>query len=73
MRPERSLFFYAVNIKTTTIERNETFLALLIFLDVDCIKEKERKMNIIEKKVTEIIPYEKNPRRNDEAVDYVAN
>lgn len=29
-------------------------------------------MNIIEKKITEIKPYEKNPRRNDEAVKYVA-
>lgn len=29
-------------------------------------------MNIIEKKITDIIPYEKNPRRNDEAVQYVA-
>lgn len=29
-------------------------------------------MNIIEKKITEIIPYEKNPRKNDEAVKYVA-
>ena len=30
-------------------------------------------MKIIEKKVTELIPYEKNPRKNDEAVQYVAN
>ena len=29
-------------------------------------------MNIIEKKITEIIPYEKNARKNDEAVKYVA-
>lgn len=29
-------------------------------------------MNIIEKRLTEITPYEKNPRRNDEAVKYVA-
>ena len=29
-------------------------------------------MNIIEKKITDIQPYEKNPRRNDEAVQYVA-
>ena len=29
-------------------------------------------MNIVEKKLSEIIPYEKNPRRNDEAVKYVA-
>lgn len=29
-------------------------------------------MNIIEMKLTEIIPYEKNPRKNDEAVKYVA-
>lgn len=30
-------------------------------------------MNIIEKGINEIIPYEKNPRRNDKAVKYVAN
>lgn len=30
-------------------------------------------MNIIEKKLSEIEPYEKNPRKNDEAVKYVAN
>ena len=30
-------------------------------------------MQIIEKKVSELIPYEKNPRKNDEAVEYVAN
>lgn len=29
-------------------------------------------MNIIEKKITDIHPYEKNPRRNDDAVKYVA-
>ena len=29
-------------------------------------------MNIINKKLTDIKPYEKNPRRNDEAVKYVA-
>lgn len=29
-------------------------------------------MNIVEKKLTEIKPYEKNPRRNDDAVKYVA-
>lgn len=29
-------------------------------------------MNIIEKKITDIKPYEKNPRHNDEAVQYVA-
>lgn len=29
-------------------------------------------MNIINKKITDIKPYEKNPRRNDEAVKYVA-
>lgn len=29
-------------------------------------------MNVINKKITEIKPYEKNPRRNDEAVKYVA-
>ncbi|MBQ0074476.1 MAG: DUF4417 domain-containing protein [Prevotella sp.] len=30
-------------------------------------------MQIIEKKLTDIIPYEKNPRKNDAAVQYVAN
>ena len=30
-------------------------------------------MQIIEKKVSELIPYENNPRRNDDAVKYVAN
>lgn len=29
-------------------------------------------MNIVEKKITDIQPYEKNPRRNDKAVQYVA-
>ena len=30
-------------------------------------------MNIIEKKLSDIKPYEKNPRKNDNAVEYVAN
>ena len=30
-------------------------------------------MQIIEKKIDELKPYEKNPRKNDEAVEYVAN
>lgn len=30
-------------------------------------------MEIITKKISEIIPYENNPRKNDEAVEYVAN
>lgn len=30
-------------------------------------------MNIVEKKLKEIKPYEKNPRKNDEAVQYVMN
>jgi site-specific DNA-methyltransferase (adenine-specific) len=30
-------------------------------------------LQIIEKSITEIKPYEKNPRKNDEAVEYVAN
>ena len=30
-------------------------------------------MEIIEKKLTEITPYENNPRKNDDAVEYVAN
>lgn len=30
-------------------------------------------MNIVEKKLSELKPYEKNPRNNDEAVKYVAN
>lgn len=32
----------------------------------------ENKLNIIYKKLTEIMPYERNPRNNDEAVDKVA-
>ena len=30
-------------------------------------------MNIVNKKVADLIPYEKNPRKNDKAVEYVAN
>ena len=30
-------------------------------------------MEIINKKLEELVPYEKNPRNNDEAVEYVAN
>lgn len=30
-------------------------------------------MEIVNKKITELKPYEKNPRKNDEAVEYVAN
>lgn len=30
-------------------------------------------MEIINMKVGELIPYENNPRKNDEAVEYVAN
>lgn len=30
-------------------------------------------MEIITKKINEVIPYENNPRKNDEAVDYVAS
>ena len=30
-------------------------------------------MEIVNKKTEELIPYDKNPRKNDEAVDYVAN
>lgn len=30
-------------------------------------------MQIIEKSINELIPYDKNPRKNKEAVDYVAN
>lgn len=29
-------------------------------------------MEIITKKVDELIPYETNPRKNDEAVEYIA-
>ena len=35
-------------------------------------KKSGGKMQIIEKKIGELKPYEKNPRRNDNAVDYVA-
>ena len=37
------------------------------------IERKGLTMNIIEKRIDEIIPYEKNPRRNDKAVTYVVN
>ena len=30
-------------------------------------------MQIVYKNIDEIMPYEKNPRKNDEAVKYVAN
>lgn len=30
-------------------------------------------MDVVEKPIDDIIPYEKNPRHNDEAVKYVAN
>ncbi len=30
-------------------------------------------MEIIDKNIDELIPYENNPRRNDEAVEFVAN
>ena len=30
-------------------------------------------MNIVNKKITELKPYEKNPRFNDDTVKYVAN
>ena len=30
-------------------------------------------MNVIEKRVKDLKPYEKNPRKNDDAVQYVAN
>lgn len=38
-------------------------------------EEKKRRMriDIIEKLVNELVPYENNPRHNDEAVEYVAN
>ena len=32
-----------------------------------------KKMNIVYKKVADLVPYENNPRNNDGAVDYVAN
>lgn len=32
----------------------------------------EGNMNIVEKRITDIRPYEKNPRKNDDAVKYVA-
>lgn len=34
---------------------------------------KEREMEIIQKRLDELKPYEKNPRRNAEAVEFVAN
>lgn len=32
-----------------------------------------KRINIVYKKVADLVPYENNPRNNDEAVDYVAN
>lgn len=43
---------------------------------IGLVPEKENsmeKLNIVYKKVDELIPYENNPRKNDDAVDYVAN
>lgn len=37
------------------------------------ITERKTGMQITEKKITEIKPYEKNPRKNEGAVEYVAN
>lgn len=37
------------------------------------IEDGDNRMNIIEKNLTDIKPYEKNPRKNDSAVDSVAN
>lgn len=34
---------------------------------------KENAKNIIQKKINEVVPYKRNPRKNDNAVDYVAN
>lgn len=31
------------------------------------------KINIVYKNIDDLIPYENNPRKNDEAVQYVAN
>lgn len=30
-------------------------------------------MNVVNKRIDEITPYENNPRHNDQAVEYVAN
>ena len=37
-----------------------------------CVVKGVCPVNIIYKKITDIKPYEKNPRRNDQAVQYVA-
>lgn len=34
---------------------------------------KDNVKNIIQKKINEVVPYKRNPRKNDNAVDYVAN
>ena len=36
-------------------------------------KRKDNEMLIVTKPLSEIRPYEKNPRKNDDAVEYVAN
>ena len=35
-------------------------------------KEEERKMKIVNRKISKLKPYKNNPRKNDDAVDYVA-
>lgn len=38
-----------------------------------CIKPGDKNMHVVEKPIGEIKPYQKNPRKNDAAVPYVAN
>lgn len=41
--------------------------------DSDCNTKGKREMQIIEKSIGELKPYENNPRKNEDAVEYVAN
>lgn len=43
-----------------------------VCLEICLIVERTHKMNIIEKNIKDLKPYEKNPRLNDDAVKYVA-
>lgn len=53
--------------------RLQSAAAYLVFVSLPIYKPltKENGMNIVEKKISEIKPYERNPRRNDEAVKYL--
>jgi hypothetical protein len=45
----------------------------LIWVNGDYTVDGEKKMKIINKRISDLIPYDYNPRRNADAVEYVAN